>query len=94
MVDELVSINEALAAIAAEQPQKVPGRTTLNLALNRGQIEGAEKKWGRWVMPLEAVLVWNEGRPGHGGRPLLSQAQEQLGLAAAFDKIDSLASDR
>ncbi len=66
----LVSIIEALKALAAESPQKVPSRAALNLALNRGQIEGGEKnKWGRWVMRLEAVRAWNEGRKGHGGRP-------------------------
>lgn len=66
----LVSISEALAALAAETPQKAPARTTLNLALNGGQVEGAEKnRWGRWVMSLEAVRAWNEGRQGHGGRP-------------------------
>lgn len=69
-MDELVSITEALEALAAETPQKAPARATLNLALNRGQVEGAEKnRWGRWVMPMPAVLAWNEGRQGHGGRP-------------------------
>jgi len=78
-MSELVSINEALAAIAAEQPQKIPGRTTLNLALNRGQIAGAEKnEWGRWVMPMPALLEWNAARKGHGGRPCKRQKESEM----------------
>lgn len=79
MVDkQLVSISEALAALAAETPQKAPARATLNLALNRGRVEGAVKnRWGRWIMPLAAAMKWNEGRPGHGGRPRKGESEEQ-----------------